>query len=133
LLGAASGLAGAALPLAPAIAQGQSNYPNRPITFICPWPAGGTADITMRTLAKLLSQHLGQPVVFDNRAGASGMIGAREIAIAKPDGYTRGQIPLSVTRFAQLGTVSFDPLKDFTYLARASGQTFGIVVRADSP
>jgi tripartite-type tricarboxylate transporter receptor subunit TctC len=40
---------------------------------------------------------------------------------------------LSVTRFAQLGTVSFDPLKDFTYLARASGQTFGIVVRADSP
>jgi tripartite-type tricarboxylate transporter receptor subunit TctC len=133
LLGAASGLAGAALPLAPAIAQGQSNYPNRPITFICPWPAGGTADITMRTLAKLLSQHLGQPVVFDNRAGASGMIGARAIAIAKPDGYTIGQIPLSVTRFAQLGTVSFDPLKDFTYLARASGQTFGIVVRADSP
>jgi tripartite-type tricarboxylate transporter receptor subunit TctC len=133
LLGAASGLAGAALPLAPAIAQGQSNYPNRPITFICPWPAGGTADITMRTLAKLLSQHLGQPVVFDNRAGATGMIGARAIAIAKPDGYTIGQIPLSVTRFAQLGTVSFDPLKDFTYLARASGQTFGIVVRADSP
>jgi tripartite-type tricarboxylate transporter receptor subunit TctC len=133
LLGAASGLAGAALPLAPAIAKGQSKYPNSPITIICPWPAGGTADITMRTLAKLLSQHLGQPVVFDNRAGASGMIGARAIAIAKPDGYTIGQIPLSVTRFAQLGTVSFDPLKDFTYLARASGQTFGIVVRADSP
>ncbi|WP_194714688.1 tripartite tricarboxylate transporter substrate binding protein [Noviherbaspirillum soli] len=131
LLGAASGLAGAALPLGPALAQ--SDYPNRPITFLCPWPAGGTADVTMRALAKVLSDHLGQPVVFENRAGASGMIGARALAVAKPDGYTIGQIPISVTRFAQLGTVTFDPLKDFTYLARTSGQTFGIVVRADSP
>lgn len=131
LLGAASGLASAALPLSPALAQ--SDYPNRPITFLCPWPAGGTADVTMRALAKVLSDHLGQPVVFENRAGASGMIGARALAVAKPDGYTIGQIPISVTRFAQLGTVTFDPLKDFTYLARASGQTFGIVVRADSP
>lgn len=132
LLGAASGVAGAMLPLASALAQGQA-YPNRPITFICPWPAGGTADITMRALAKIMSQHLGQPVIFQNSAGASGMIGARAIAVAKPDGYTIGQIPLSVTRFAQLGTVAFDPLKDFTYLARTSGQTFGIVVRAESP
>jgi tripartite-type tricarboxylate transporter receptor subunit TctC len=131
LLGAASGLAGAALPLGSALAQ--SDYPNRPITFLCPWPAGGTADVTMRALAKVLSDHLGQPVVFENRAGASGMIGARALAVAKPDGYTIGQIPISVTRFAQLGTVTFDPLKDFTYLARTSGQTFGIVVRADSP
>ena len=131
LLGAASGLAGAALPLGSALAQ--SDYPSRPITFLCPWPAGGTADVTMRALAKVLSDHLGQPVVFENRAGASGMIGARALAVAKPDGYTIGQIPISVTRFAQLGTVTFDPLKDFTYLARASGQTFGIVVRADSP
>lgn len=131
LLGAASGLAGAVLPLGSALAQ--SDYPNRPITFLCPWPAGGTADVTMRALAKVLSDHLGQPVVFENRAGASGMIGARALAVAKPDGYTIGQIPISVTRFAQLGTVTFDPLKDFTYLARTSGQTFGIVVRADSP
>lgn len=131
LLGAASGLAGAALPFGSALAQ--SDYPTRPITFLCPWPAGGTADVTMRVLAKVLSEQLGQPVVFENRAGASGMIGARALATAKPDGYTIGQIPISVTRFAQLGTVTFDPLKDFTYLARASGQTFGIVVRADSP
>lgn len=132
LLGAASGMAGAMLPVGAALAQGQS-YPNRPITFICPWPAGGTADITMRALTKIMAQHLGQPVVFQNSAGAAGMIGARAIAVAKPDGYTIGQIPLSVTRFAQLGTVTFDPLKDFTYLARTSGQTFGIVVRSESP
>ena len=131
LLAAASGMAGAMLPVGAALAQ--SNYPNRPITFICPWPAGGTADITMRVLAKIMSQQLGQPVIFQNSAGASGMIGARAIAVAKPDGYTIGQIPLSVTRFAQLGTVAFDPLKDFTYLARTSGQTFGVVVRDESP
>jgi len=131
LLGAASGLAGAMFPLGAALAE--SDYPNRPITFLCPWPAGGTADVTMRVLTKVLSQQLGQPVVFENRAGASGMIGARALASAKPDGYTIGQIPISVTRFAQLGSVTFDPLKDFSYLARTSGQTFGIVVRSDSP
>ena len=107
-------------------------YPSRPITFICPWPAGGSADLTMRVLAQQVSQALGQPVVFENRAGAAGMIGAKALSAAKPDGYTIGQIPLSVTRFAQLGTISFDPLKDFTYLARTSGQTFGIVVRTES-
>ncbi|SNS49521.1 Tripartite-type tricarboxylate transporter, receptor component TctC [Noviherbaspirillum humi] len=129
MLGAA-GLAGTGLlPAAAALAQ---SYPNRPITFLCPWPAGGTADATMRVLTKEMARHLGQPVVFENRPGASGMIGSRAIAAAAPDGYTIGQIPISVTRFSQLGTVNFDPLKDFTYLARTSGQTFGIVVRSDA-
>jgi tripartite-type tricarboxylate transporter receptor subunit TctC len=134
ILGAASGLAGmtaGAMPLRAALAQ--AAYPTRPITFICPWPAGGTADVTMRALTRVAAQHLGQTIVFENRAGASGMIGARAIAAATPDGYTIGQIPISVTRFSQLGTVTFDPLKDFTYLARTSGQTFGIVVKPDSP
>jgi tripartite-type tricarboxylate transporter receptor subunit TctC len=132
LLGAAGGLVGAAsgmLPAASALAQA---YPARPITFLCPWPAGGTADATMRVLTREMSKHLGQTIVFENRAGASGMIGARALATAAPDGYTIGQIPISVTRFAQLGTIAFDPLKDFTYLARTSGQTFGIVVRPES-
>jgi tripartite-type tricarboxylate transporter receptor subunit TctC len=132
ILGAAGGLAGAATGAFPLGALADSNYPSRPVTFICPWPAGGTADATMRVLMREMAKHLGQPVVFENRAGASGMIGARAIAAAQPDGYTIGQIPISVTRFSQLGSVTFDPLKDFTYLARTSGQTFGIVVRADS-
>ena len=109
-------------------------YPERPITFLCPWPAGGTADMTMRALCKAASPLLGQTVVLENRAGAAGMIGAKALASAKPDGYTVGQIPLSVTRFSQLGTVvAPDPLKDFTYLARTSGQTFGIAVLVTSP
>jgi tripartite-type tricarboxylate transporter receptor subunit TctC len=113
-------------------AQAQT-YPNRPITFICPWPAGGTADATMRVLALVASRELGQTVVVENRAGAAGMIGAKALASAKPDGYTIGQIALSVTRFAQLGTVQIDPLKDFTFLGMASAQTFGVVVQPDSP
>lgn len=108
-------------------------YPERPITFICPWPAGGTADATMRALCVAAGRHLGQPVVLENRAGASGMLGLKAMVGAKPDGYTVGQIPISVTRFSQLGSVQIDPLKDITYLARSSGQTFGIAVRADSP
>lgn len=110
-----------------------AGYPERPITFICPWPAGGTADATMRALCTAASRELGQPVVLENRAGASGMLGLKAMASAKPDGYTVGQIPISVTRFSQLGSVQIDPLKDLTYLARTSGQTFGIVVRADAP
>jgi tripartite-type tricarboxylate transporter receptor subunit TctC len=60
------------------------------------------------------------------------MIGAKAIAVAKPDGYTIGQIPISVTRFSQIGMLQADPLKDFTYIARTNGQTFGIVVLYDS-
>nr|WP_229452158.1 tripartite tricarboxylate transporter substrate binding protein [Massilia niastensis] len=126
-----AGIAATGLSITPALAQGA--YPTRPITFICPWPAGGTADATMRVLTRVAAQLLGQPIVFENRAGASGMIGARAIAIAQPDGYTIGQLPISITRFSQLGTVSFDPLKNFTFIARTSGQTFGMVVRPDSP
>lgn len=111
----------------------QPTYPNHPITFICPWPAGGTADATMRVLCQVMARQLGQPVVVENRAGAAGMIGAKALANAKPDGYTIGQIALSVTRFSQLGTIQIDPLKDLDYLGMASAQTFGIVVSPSSP
>jgi len=126
LLGAAGALA---LPAWPALAA----WPERPITFICPWPAGGTADLTMRALCQAAAKALGQSVVVENRAGAAGMIGAKAIAAARADGYTIGQIPISVTRFSQLGSLNLDPLKDFTYIARTSGQTFGIAVLPASP
>ena len=108
-------------------------WPARPITFICPWPAGGTADQSMRALCTVAARVLGQAIAVENRAGASGMIGAKALASAKADGYTIGQIPISVTRFSQIGTLAADPRKDFTYIARTSGQTFGIAVPAGSP
>lgn len=110
-----------------------SGYPERPVTFICPWPVGGTADLTMRALCLAAGRHLGQSVVVENRAGAAGMLGLKAMASARPDGYTVGQIPISVTRFSLLGSVPIDPMKDITYLARTSGQTFGIAVPVASP
>jgi tripartite-type tricarboxylate transporter receptor subunit TctC len=129
LVGAAAIGATSLLGPLQAFAQG---YPERPITFICPWPAGGTADQSMRALCLVAGRVLGQSIAVENKVGASGMIGTKAMASAKPDGYTIGQIPISVTRFSQLGTLQLDPLKDFTYLARTSGQTFGIAVPANS-
>jgi tripartite-type tricarboxylate transporter receptor subunit TctC len=126
------GLGAAALATAPGRAFA-ADYPDRPITFICPWPAGGTADRSMRAICQVAARELGQPIALENRAGASGMIGTKALASARPDGYTIGQIPISVTRFAQIGSVQVDPLKDLSYLARTSGQTFGIAVPAGSP
>jgi tripartite-type tricarboxylate transporter receptor subunit TctC len=125
------GLSSLAIPTRASWAAADS-YPTRPITFICPWPAGGSSDVTMRALVSIVSPLLGQPMPVENRAGASGMLGTKALASAKPDGYTIGQVPLSVTRFAQLGTVSIDPLKDITYIARTTGQTFGIAAQTDS-
>ncbi|UIF90435.1 tripartite tricarboxylate transporter substrate binding protein [Cupriavidus sp. UYPR2.512] len=127
--GAAAGAAGVLLPAARALAAG---YPERPITFICPWPVGGTADQSMRALCQVAGGILKQSIVVENRAGASGMIGTKALARANPDGYTIGQIPISVTRFAQLGMLQLDPRSELTYLARTSGQTFGIAVPANS-
>ncbi len=107
-------------------------FPERPITFICPWPAGGTADQTMRALCFVAAKELGQPIAVENKVGASGMLGLKAMLSAKPDGYTVGQIPISVTRFSQLGMVAIDPRSDITYLARTSGQLFGIAVLANS-
>jgi tripartite-type tricarboxylate transporter receptor subunit TctC len=127
----ATGLGAAAALAAPrAFAQA---FPDKAITFVCPWPAGGTADITMRALCTAAATALGQTIVVENKAGASGMLGLRTTASAKADGYTIGQVPISVTRFSQLDSVPLDPLKDLTYIARTSGQTFGIAVRSDSP
>ncbi|MDT4813663.1 Tripartite tricarboxylate transporter family receptor [compost metagenome] len=127
--GVAAGVAGVLLPGSRALA---SAYPERPITFICPWPVGGTADQSMRALCQVASGILKQSIVVENRAGASGMIGTKALARATPDGYTIGQIPISVTRFAQLGMLQLDPRTELTYLARTSGQTFGIAVPTNS-
>jgi tripartite-type tricarboxylate transporter receptor subunit TctC len=132
----AGGLVLTASPLIASPSSGLAaadDFPARPINFICPWPPGGTADQSMRTICTVAARVLKQPITVENRAGAAGMVGAKALASARPDGYTVGQIPISVTRFHQLGMLQADPLKDFTYLARTSGQTFGIVVLPQSP
>src|ERR1043166_171713 len=123
----------AALPVVSRIARAKK-YPTRPVTLIVPWPAGGTGDLGMRALATATEKHLGQPIVIENKSGASGTIGPANMAAnAKPDGYTVGQLPLSVFRMPFIQKTSFDPAKDFTYVIHISGNTFGVVVKSDSP
>jgi tripartite-type tricarboxylate transporter receptor subunit TctC len=109
-------------------------FPSKPVTLIVPWPAGGSTDLAMRAFAEAAQKHLGQPVVVENRAGASGTLGpAQMAATAKPDGYTIAQIPITVFRLPFMTRTTFDPAKDFTYIAGLTGYTFGVVVKSDSP
>lgn len=128
---AAGGLPAAPLVLRHARAQ---TWPSRPITLIVPWPAGGTVDITMRAFGTAVAAVLGQPVVIDNRAGASGALGAATLATtAKPDGYTIAQLPMSFIHLPIMQNVVWDPLTSFSLIAHLSSFTFGIVSRTDGP
>jgi len=110
------------------------DYPNKPITLICPWPAGGSTDTHLRKFAQIASKHLGQPIIVENKPGAGGMLGPSQMAAnAKPDGYTLSQQPYGAFRIPYMQKVDWDPLKDFTYIIGLTGYTFGIVVKKDSP
>jgi tripartite-type tricarboxylate transporter receptor subunit TctC len=116
-----------------AVASAQ-NFPTKPVTFIVPWPAGGSSDLVMRALAEATQKHLGQPIVIENKPGASGTLGpAQMAATAKPDGYTVAQMPITVFRLPFMAKTTYDPAKDFTYIAGLTGYTFGVVVKSDSP
>jgi tripartite-type tricarboxylate transporter receptor subunit TctC len=109
-------------------------FPNKPITLIVPFTAGGSSDVHLRALADQASKILGQPIVIDNKPGAVGTLGPSLMATtAKPDGYTIGMVSLAVFRQPFIQKVSYDPLKDFTYIIGLSGYTYGLVVKADSP
>ena len=117
-----------------ASASSAQDYPNRPVTLIVPWPAGGTTDIGMRALASATEKHLKQKIVVENRPGAGGVLGPQQVAQhAAPDGYTLVQIPITVFRFPFMRKTSLDPATDFTYVIGVSGYTFGVVVRNDAP
>lgn len=124
----------AAATLAATLALAQS-FPAKPVTLIVPWPAGGSTDVVVRAMAESASKHLGQPIIVDNRAGASGTMGPATVAAtAKPDGYTIVQMPITVFRFPVMKgkNVSWDPFMDFSYIIHMTGYTFAIGVKADS-
>ena len=105
--------AGAGLLAAPAV-QAQSEWPNKPVRIILPWPPGGSTDVLVRLYAELLQPILGQPFVIENRPGAGGNIGIDATAKATPDGYTLGiasvgHLVINNFLYARL---PYDPAKD---------------------
>jgi tripartite-type tricarboxylate transporter receptor subunit TctC len=110
-------------------------WPDKPVTLVVPFPPGGSTDQLARTIAPKLQELWGQSVIVDNRAGATGTIGAQSVARAAPDGHT-----LLVTSLGPLVIVphlfkkiSYDPVKDFDYLTVALRSPNVLIVPANSP
>lgn len=130
-IAAASLLAGAAT----SAAQTPQGYPNRPIRIVVPYAAGISPDVVARILADKLSQSLGQPVLIDNRPGASGMIGAEAAARSPADGHT---LLMSVTAIMAMNPhiykkMNYDPLKDFKPVTHVLNVPFVLVAAPGKP
>jgi tripartite-type tricarboxylate transporter receptor subunit TctC len=109
-------------------------YPNKPVHLIVPFPPGGSVDVVARTLAPRLSEKLGQPVIIENRSGASGNIGTEQVAHARPDGYTLliHTIPF-VANLHLYSRVPYDPLNDFAPITLVSSSPSVVVVHPPLP
>jgi tripartite-type tricarboxylate transporter receptor subunit TctC len=129
-------LAAAAAALALA-AHAQSDFPNRPVTVIVPFPPGGVADITARPVAEAMGRSFKQPVVVENKAGAGGGVGMQYVARAKPDGYTVLLALSSVSIIPEadkvLGRDPMFQLNQLVPIARFTADPTVLAVRADSP
>jgi tripartite-type tricarboxylate transporter receptor subunit TctC len=126
-----------AAALVPALAAAQSDYPNRPLTMIVPFPPGGVADITARPLAEAMGRHLRQPVVVENKAGAGGGVGMQYVARGKNDGYTVLLALSSISIIPEadkvLGRDPMFTLNQLVPIARFTADPTVLAVRADGP
>lgn len=111
------------------------DYPSKPIRLIVPWSPGGYTDIVARVLSESLSAALGQPMIIDNRAGASGAIGTELAAKAQPDGYTL--IHITSSTHAMSPSLSkrlrYDPIKDFAPIGQVTADPKLLVVTSSLP
>lgn len=122
----------ASLPLG---ASAQGGYPDRPIKLVVPFPPGGNVDLSARILAPALSKELGQLVIVENRAGASGTLGLDAVAKSSPDGYTLG-IASPVNHLAAPALnpkLPYDAVRDFTPVGLIASVPMVLVVGASSP
>jgi tripartite-type tricarboxylate transporter receptor subunit TctC len=138
LLAAAALLAAAPLVAAqtPSTGSGPSTgWPAKPVKLIVPYAAGGPVDVSARILAAKLQEALGQPVVVENKPGAGGNLGADFVAKSAPDGYTlvMGAIATHAINPSLMGTVPYDPIKDFRHVALVVQVPNVLVVNIDLP
>ncbi len=110
-------------------------YPTRPIRLVVPFPPSGAVDFYARVVQQPLSEALGQPVVIDNKAGASGMVGAEIVAKSPPDGYTLllGNIASLAINVGLYAKMPYDPLKDLTPVIRTVDVNYVLVVHPSVP
>ena len=129
------GLVGALLCAGPAAAQAApAGYPAKPITLILPSSAGSTLDMIARQVGERLTRRLGQPVIVENRAGASGIIAYDLVARAKPDGYTLGMVQASfVSNRFLLKAAQYDEFKDYTPVAMVARSPMVLIARQAFP
>ncbi len=132
MLATAIGAAALALTTTTLLAQ---NFPDKPIRIIVAAAAGGPTDFPARLASQILAPKLGQPVVVENRPGAGGAIGAREVAKAKPDGYTllMGNTSTLAVIPAVSASAGYDPVKDFVPIAKITEGFQILVVHPSSP
>lgn len=118
------------------IAQAQpaaaTTYPQKPITLIVPYAAGGNTDAMARALGEHMTRRLGQPIIIEQKPGAAGTLGVTQMVRTKPDGYSLTLVPLSVFRQPYLTKVMYQPLKDITYISSVMNYTYAVAVPYDA-
>jgi len=128
------GLAAMAAAAFAAPAQAQSNYPDRPITFVVSFAPGGLSDTGARLVAAEMTKHLGQPIVIENKPGASGVTGGATVWRAAPDGYTLLASAISEVQNLHYLKVPYNFASEFTPIGKiADGPATVLIVKADSP
>ena len=118
-----------------AFAAAADEWPSKPIRWVCPYVAGGAADIFSRTIGQKLGEVFGQTVIIDNRPGANGSIGTELVAHSQPDGYTvlmgqSGPLTVNPNFYRKLG---YDTLKDFAPVTQGTLYMYVLVVQASNP
>ena len=122
------------LGLAAVGAAAQDAYPSRPITMVMPYAPGGPGDTITRVFAAAMQKQLGQQIVVDNTAGASGTIGSAKVARSRPDGYTLLMIHVShATNMAMYRNLPYHPVDDFEPIGSATNGPMLIVARNEFP
>jgi tripartite-type tricarboxylate transporter receptor subunit TctC len=122
----------AALAFACACAQAQSDFPNKPIRIVVPFAAGGSTDVLARVTGQVISKALGQTAVVENRAGASGNIGAEAVARAAPDGYTLLFTSTNLTlNPAVTKNLPYDAVRDFQPITMVAFAPMVLITRPD--
>jgi tripartite-type tricarboxylate transporter receptor subunit TctC len=116
------------------VSDAAAKYPEKPITIVVVYGAGGSGDTTIRAIADYAQRTTGATVIVENRAGGGGTIGVSYLSRAKADGYTLGLVstsPFTVTPYFK--SVTYDPLTEFTYLGQYTVSPAPVIVLKDSP